>query len=230
MALTLYELVGAEGRKFSPYCWRIRLALAHKGLEAESVPVRFTDKALLAFSNQKLVPVLVDGETVVSDSWDIACYLEQAYPDRPPLFGSEDARGLCRFVNDWAGRVQVSGIFRMIVRDILDRLDPEDREYFRASRERRLGKTLEEIQADREQRVEEFRTNLSPLRATLRAQPFLGGDRPNYADYIVFGGFQWARIASPFILLENADPIRNWRERVAGLFDGLALSEPGFDW
>ena len=42
MALKLFELVGAESnRPFSPYCWRIRMALAHKGLDAELVPWRF---------------------------------------------------------------------------------------------------------------------------------------------------------------------------------------------
>ena len=87
MAMTLYELLGADDRRFSPFCWRARLALAHKGFDTDRVGVRFCDKALVAFSGQKLVPVLVDGETVVSDSWDIACYLEDTYPDRPALFG-----------------------------------------------------------------------------------------------------------------------------------------------
>src|SRR3546814_19583617 len=55
MTRTLYELVGAEDRRFSPYCWRIRMALAHKGLHAELEPCRFTEKHKLAFSGQKLV-------------------------------------------------------------------------------------------------------------------------------------------------------------------------------
>jgi hypothetical protein len=32
MSIVLYELTGAEGRCFSPYCWRALMALAHKGL------------------------------------------------------------------------------------------------------------------------------------------------------------------------------------------------------
>ena len=32
MGLQLYDLAGAEPeRRFSPYCWRIKLALMHKG-------------------------------------------------------------------------------------------------------------------------------------------------------------------------------------------------------
>ena len=45
MTLKLFELCGADPeRVFSPFCWRIRMALAHKGLEAETVPWRFTEK------------------------------------------------------------------------------------------------------------------------------------------------------------------------------------------
>src|SRR3546814_11999187 len=68
---TLYELVGAEDRRFSPYCWRIRMALAHKCLNAEFETCRFTTKNKIAFSGHKLVPVMVDGERVVNDSWGV---------------------------------------------------------------------------------------------------------------------------------------------------------------
>jgi glutathione S-transferase len=66
------------------------------------------------------------------------------------------------------------------------------------------------------------------MRTTLRAQPFLGGAAPNYADYIVFGGFQWARVVSPFHLLDADDPIHAWREKLLDAFDGLARKSPGF--
>ena len=41
MALIFYERVGHEGRRPSPFSWRIRYALAHKGLDFEVRPVRF---------------------------------------------------------------------------------------------------------------------------------------------------------------------------------------------
>ena len=47
--------------------------------------------------------------------------------------------------------------------------------------------------AGRDKAVEGFRKSLDPLRLTLKTQPYLGGEKPNYADYIVFGPFQWAR-------------------------------------
>jgi glutathione S-transferase len=44
--------------------------------------------------------------------------------------------------------------------------------------------------ADRDVRVGAFRQSLQP-RMTLAAQSWLGGDAPQYADYIVFGCLQW---------------------------------------
>ena len=41
--IKLYDLAAAEDdRRFSPYCWRTKMALKHKGLEFETVPWRFT--------------------------------------------------------------------------------------------------------------------------------------------------------------------------------------------
>ena len=63
MSLRMYDLAGADPAvRFSPYCWRIKMALAHKGLEAETIPWRFTEKDRIAFSGQGLVPVLQDWE------------------------------------------------------------------------------------------------------------------------------------------------------------------------
>ena len=37
----------------------------------------------------KTVPILRDGDQLISDSFKIALYLEDAYPDHPSLFGGE---------------------------------------------------------------------------------------------------------------------------------------------
>jgi hypothetical protein len=58
MGLQLYDLAGAEPkRRFSPYCWRIKLSLMHMGLAFDTIPRRFTDKDAIAFSGQGRVPV-----------------------------------------------------------------------------------------------------------------------------------------------------------------------------
>jgi glutathione S-transferase len=229
MALLLYDLAGAEAdRRFSPYCWRTRMALAHKELSVETIPWRFTEKEAIAKSGQPRVPVLVDGDRWIADSWTIAAYLEDTYPERPSLFGGAAGRALSRFHSTFADTL-VSSIFRLIALDILRHVHDKDCAYFRSSREDRVGMTLEAFVADRDTRVSTFRESLAPLRLTLRVQPFLGGDRPLYADYAVFGPFQWARCTSPFALLAANDPIRLWRHRLLDAFNGLARVAPGYD-
>ena len=229
MTLKLFELVGTdETRPFSPYCWRIRMALAHKGLSAESIPWCFTDKSAIAPHRSEKVPVLLDGETSVVDSWVIANYLEDTYPDRPSLFGGEGGRAVGRMLNWWGDIAIVGGLFPLIGADIHGHLKPEDADYFRRTREARIGKSLEDAMAGRDKSVEGFRRTLDPMRLTLKTQPYLGGDAPNYADYIVFGGFQWARVVSPFKLLAENDPIYAWREKLLDAFDGMARQSPGY--
>jgi glutathione S-transferase len=226
----LYDLAGADpARRFSPYCWRTRMALAAKGLEVETIPWRFTQREVIGAHGGEKVPLLLDAGRVVADSWAIAEYLEDAYPDRPSLFGGEAGRALARFLNSWADAVVNAGLVRMVASDIVQLLAPEDASYFRASREARFGRRLEEVTADRDRAVEVFRRELHPLRMTLRSQPFLGGAAPLYADCIVFGGFQWARCVSPFRVLEADDPVEGWRQRMLDLHGGLARHVPAFD-
>jgi glutathione S-transferase len=229
MSLKLFELVGSDNtRPFSPFCWRTRMALAHKGLSAESIPWCFTEKHAIAPHQSEKVPVLLDGDTAVPDSWAIANYLEGAYPDRPSLFGGEGGRAMGRMLNWWGDVTVIGGMFPLIVADIPGHLKPVDAAYFRASREARFGKPLEEVVAGRDKAVESFRRALDPMRLTLKTQPYLGGAAPNYADYIVFGGFQWARVVSPFKLLAENDPIYVWREKLLDAFDGMARQSPGY--
>jgi glutathione S-transferase len=67
--LILYELAGADAEvRISPYCWKTRLALAHKGVEATRLPWRFTEKEVIAFPGQGCVPVLVHASRTICDS------------------------------------------------------------------------------------------------------------------------------------------------------------------
>jgi glutathione S-transferase len=230
MARHLYDLAGAEPeRRFSPYCWRAKMALAHKGLAFDTIPWRFTEKGVIAFSGQGRVPVLIDGDRVVFDSWTIATYLEDVYSDRPSLFRGDGGRAASRFVSAWADTVLAAGIARLIVTDIFAVIDEKDRAYFRQSREQRFGMALEQVTADRDTGVLAFRKSLEPLRTVLATQRYLGGEEPAYADYAVFGCFQWARCASPFPLLLADDPIRPWRDRLLSAFDGLAGKALGYN-
>jgi glutathione S-transferase len=230
MTLKLYELVGTDAaRPFSPFCWRTRMALAHKGLSAESIPWCLTEKEAIAPHRSDKVPVLLDGDIAVVDSWVIANYLEDAYADRPSLFGGEGGRAMARMLNWWGDMSVMGGIFPLIIADVPLNLKPVDAAYFRKSREARFGKSLEEVMAGRDKAIEGFRKSLDPLRLTLTTQAFLGGAAPNYADYIMLGPFQAARLVSPFKLLAEDDPVYAWRERLFDAFDGMARKLPEYD-
>lgn len=224
MSIVLYDLAGADpALRFSPYCWRTRFALAHKGLPVETVPWRFTDRDVIAFSGQGRVPVIQDDEKVVHDSWAIAEHLEDEVP-MPTLFGGPTGRAHAAFINAWADAVLVGGIARFIVRDLLDVIDPKDRDYFRSSRETRFGQSLEAVQEGREAYLPTFRESLLPVRLVLRRQQWLGGMAPSYADHIIAGTLMWPRCASRFELLDSADPVAMWLDRVLDLYGGLGRS------
>ena len=227
--ITLYDLAAAEeDRRFSPYCWRTKMALKHKGLEFETVPWRFTDKDAIAFAKSTTVPVIKDGSTVVADSWNIAVYLDEAYPQRPGLFASVESRALAEFFAHWVLRGPQAAVFKVILMDIFSRIHEKDKAYFRASREKRFGTTLEQWAGDPRQALAGFRGALEPARPGLVQNKFVSGHGPGYADYTLFGLFQWARCISPIRLLEPDDPVYAWRERMLDLFDGFARQAKGY--
>lgn len=223
----MYDLAGADSSvRFSPYCWRTKMALAHKGLSVETIPWRFTEKDSIAFSGQERVPVLLDGEEVVTDSWNIALYLDRTYSDQPALFASDEGRAAGFFIKRWAELQLHPALVRLIVADIVQILDAEDGAYFRQTREAAFGMSLEDYCRSREESVAALDSCLAPLRSSLKVTGFLGGETPNYADYIVFGAFQWARCSSRGVLLQPDDPLALWFEKLSDLFDGLGAKAP----
>ncbi len=222
-ALTLYELAGADSElRFSPHCWKTRMALAHKHLEARYVPWRFMDIKHIASKGIGTVPVLLDGDEPIGDSWQIALHLESRYPDRPSLFGAQEAIPVTAFVNQWADLTLLPALARILLLDIHRLLDPKDQTYFRKSREARFKASLEEIVAPLEQNLAVFQQALAPLRRLLRQQPYLAGDTPAYADYCVFCFFMWARCTSNIEVLAVGDSLIAWRDRLLDAFGALA--------
>ena len=61
---------------------------------------------------------LLHADKPVADSWEIATYLEDHFPDRPSLFGGEGGRAAIRMINAWGDTAIVGGIFPLIAADI----------------------------------------------------------------------------------------------------------------
>jgi glutathione S-transferase len=229
MAIKLYDLAGAEDdRRFSPYCWRVKMALKHKGLEFETIPWRFTEKEALAFSGQSLVPVIVDGSQSVHDSFRIAEYLDEAYPSRPGLFDGSEGHALSLFLSTWAVSTLHPLLSKVVLLDLFACVHEKDKAYFRQSREKRFGMPLEQVVANPEGALAAFRAALEPLRPVLQQYQYFSGKGPGFADYILLGMFMWARSVSPIRLLLQDDPLYAWRERALDLFGGYARHAKGY--
>ncbi|TIO85515.1 MAG: glutathione S-transferase family protein [Mesorhizobium sp.] len=222
MTILFYDLVGHDAKRpFSPHCWKTKMALAHKGLDATKVPTRFLEVPKVEGGVSKTVPVIRNGERVVADSFAIALYLDEAYPERPTLFGGEGGKATARFIERWSQLTIHPYLMTVLLTDLHRMQDEANRAYFRESREQRLGKRLEEVVAGRDEGLAGFRASLEPLRSMLSYQPFIGGTSPLFADYIVFGALQWARVASPYQLLETGDGVAEWFERCLDLHGGI---------
>jgi glutathione S-transferase len=220
--IRLYELALDNGRSASPYVWRIRYALAHKSLPCELVPVGFTEIPAIFGDRFKTLPVLEHGHTMLAESWDIAEYLDRAFPGQPALFAGPAELAMVRLTDAWFSAEISRKMFGVYVLDIHNAARPEDRPYFRRTREQRLkGATLEDFTADRESRLPALRGALMPLRAHLSRFPYLGGSAPNYADYIALGSFLWVASVSTLPLLAHDDTLRTWIDRCFDLYGGL---------
>jgi glutathione S-transferase len=84
--ITLYD----AGR--CPYCARVRIALAEKGIEYETVEIDLDDRPAWIYEKNPLgrVPVLEEDTFVLAESAVIDEYLDDRYPD-PPLWPADPA-------------------------------------------------------------------------------------------------------------------------------------------
>ncbi|MGF9692722.1 glutathione S-transferase family protein [Rhizobium sp. 0TCS1.26] len=221
MTRILYSLCGRDDtRPFSPHCWKVSLALAHKGLDYIEKPVPFTQIPTLENGFSKTVPILRDGNLLIRDSFDIALYLEETYPDGPTLFGGEGGKALSRFVESVSNTLIHPALVKVAIKDIHDLLGETDQIYFRHSREARLGRNLEDVHADRDAEISAIASRFEAIRQTLKHQPFIGGEGPLFADYILFGALQWVRVTTRLTLLPADDPVSDWFERCLDLYGG----------
>ena len=84
--LTLYDAARC------PYCARVRIVLAEKGLEYETIAIDLDDRPAWVYEKNPLgrVPVLEEDAFVLPESAVINEYLEERYPE-PPLWPADPA-------------------------------------------------------------------------------------------------------------------------------------------
>ena len=217
--MKLYDLALADiDVRPSPWCWLAKFAMLHKGVAFETEPVHFADKAKYPDPEYGRVPVLVTDEETVTDSARIIAWLDKNVAGDP--FTTTDAeRAACDFYQAWLGAQIYPFLGPMLFLKIWAHAHQDDKAYFRTSREERFGKTLEEFAAT-PGTVENLETSLQTLAAPLARRKFLGGDKPNLADYQVMSPFMWQRSVTSSPLYEAPQAVEAWKERMLDLFDG----------
>jgi maleylacetoacetate isomerase len=118
--------------------YRVRIALALKGLDCEYAPVHLSrneqfNESYAAVSASRLVPTLVDGDNVLTQSLAIVEYLDETHPE-PPLL-PRDAAGRARvraLAYDIACEIHPLNnlrVLRYLVRDLKLSEDDKNRWY-----------------------------------------------------------------------------------------------------
>ncbi len=225
MTRQLFDLACANQRIFfSPYCWRTRMALRHKGLDVEILPWHFTEKDRIAAFGDIRVPVLVENGRQISDSWQIACHLDAAYPDTPPLMADGAARARATFVSAWCAATLFPLLVPLAVPGVFEIIAEKDKPYFRESREARFGCRIEDLSTDFEAECAALEQALTPAADALGESPYLAGDTPDYADYVLFGTLMWPYTVAPSDVINWESQIGRWFARLLDAHGGFARS------
>lgn len=221
--IKLYDLVLASGVTLSPFVWRTKFAIRHKGFEIDDIPTSYMGIKTIIDGTYKRLPVIDDGGVIVPDSWDIAEYLDRTYPDRPLLYRSQAEKNFARFMDGWMWRTIIHPWFTAYTLDQVKLVHPEDRDYVLDAHQNRIfqGRPLEEVVADREERLPTVRPLLDPLRDILTRSKWLAGDEPNQIDYIMLGNFLWCASLASHPPLAKDDSLWDWLNRGFDLFDGI---------
>lgn len=159
---------------FSTNVERVALALAHKGLEVESIVISKDDRtAVEEASGQGLVPVIDDGGEVVIDSTRILRHLDEHYPQNP-IFPADPARRTeIELIIDWFNEVWKSS--------------PNAIEFELSSEE----PATDLIDSE----TERMHTALGLFERMLSDRDYLAGDEISALDLVVFPFLKYAALS-----------------------------------
>ena len=216
--LKLYDLCGKNNIRFSPPCWTIKLCLMYKDISFETIPVGFSEKYKIAFTNQNLVPILKSNDHFVCDSWDIINWLEQNY-SQSPLFLNSSNKNFSYFLYHWTSKELLPVLFKIIANEIPKILDGKDLEYFIKTREEKIKGPLSQLKPLVPAATIKFRKLINPIRLIIKENNFISGKNPGLEDFIFFGNLKWVQSCNNFPLLENDDLITKWFNEIHKIFN-----------
>ena len=201
----------------SAYCWRVLLALEHKGLSYRSHPLKFDQQEhkapqMLAMNPRGRLPVLRDGDYVVFESVAVLYYLDRKYPE-PPIFGRSPEEGgvIMRVICEYQAYAEPS--LMQIVSTML------------YGREPTLGDWTAELMAEAMHRVaSEART----IERRLAQSDWVVGESFSACDMVIYPDIRLLlralerpgahELAARFLPLEvNYPALGRWLDRVAAI-------------
>jgi glutathione S-transferase len=250
--IKFYDLIPSTNSTcfFSPNTWKTRMDLLHKGVQFETIPVTLLDvrRDLAARSNHPNISVpaieLPNGKFIY-DSFHIAEWLEDTYPDRPSLFTGDGqltnkaqsehllmGKKYARMMDLGLGASKPQwGVWFELFFPQLDQLmsEGEVRDFFRS--DARLGPQGYQklISLDRQQLIDRAKLTVQPLLQILRERPneYFQGTHPGHVDYIIFGRYAYCRMLDPQLAKQvwedQGDELSNWIDKLCKAYDGHAL-------
>ena len=219
--ITFYDLALASGATISPFVWPTKYAIKHKGFDLDVVPGGFTGIMERTGGVTERLPAIQDDGKWVLDSWLIAEYLDETYPDRPALIPHKSVKALTQALEGWLWGAAISPWMTCFIKQYRDRSLPQDHDYVTTSREAFFGRKIEDIIVGREERIPLVPPTLQILRNALAENKWFGGDEPNYADYRLLAVFLFTASVADTPVLTDDDPLRDWIERGFDLYGGL---------
>ena len=175
MPRKFYEFQGMNDIHPNPYCWPIRMALVHQGLEDEFITVRFGKKIRDRFQRPKQGASIGRWRPSDSRSWTIACSLEVSIQTAQAYLAVR--LGVPVRVLSMSGTT-VSPLQGCIVCSCQiyiyeNAVAPSRNEYFCTTREKQFRMNLEEFSDRSESRLKAFRWKFGPARSVLGEKSYL---------------------------------------------------------
>jgi glutathione S-transferase len=228
--------------ELSQYSEKVRLILDYKKLEYRKIEVTpgVGQVELFQKSGSRQVPVLKDGSTYISDSTEIAFYLDRKYPEIPLLPEEPLKRGQCLLIEEWAdesiglkGRKALIGALNQnqnLRTAFLPTQTPDVLKNLVGAIPSQLLDVLGTGVGFGGEAVKEanqaLKQDLEALCLILAKQPYLTGDTPTLADLAVAGLSMILKFPEGSYL-DIPNSLKG--KGVPGLADSIAF-EPFFAW
>ncbi|KAG2223012.1 hypothetical protein INT45_012311 [Circinella minor] len=190
--IILYDLklFQTSGLPWSPHTCKTRYALNYKGIPYKTVWLTFPEvhteiPKITKSDAPPTVPVIVDvlhDNKVVQDSWEIAKYLDETYPDTPKLFNNDI--GAQMFLYNYCTKKPLFPIFRLVLPAMLER-SGDMRDWFVTTRETFFKTSIDNIIGDSDEQKKALTELLEPIGAILKEYPYLNGEQIAWADIML---------------------------------------------